>query len=102
MKHRKLIIGIISVAIVCIILFIVSVFVFDISEENYDADKHIFKDCDEVVIFMRNLYNTKNILVVSNSDNTCLVEAKISKNETYKYEYNYDTQLLLPVDEENE
>lgn len=70
----------------------------NLKEDKDYPDEHLFKTCDEVVLFMSNLYNSKDVEIISENDGVCDIVAKVDEEFTYKYRFDTNTRLLSSLD----
>ena len=99
MKNKKIIIIVICIVAVILFGYFGYVFFIEFNKNNYDAEKYTFKDCDEVVIFLKNIYDTDEVKILSNSNGICEVEGKSQDGEVYKYKFDENAKLLLSEEE---
>lgn len=99
MKNKKIIIIIACMAILMLLSYFGYEFFFNLNKNNYDAEKYVFKDCNQVVTFLKNINDTDDVIILSNSNGKCNLECKTSDGEIYKYSFDENTKLLLSNDD---
>lgn len=105
--NKKLIIIIIVLAV--ILLGVGAVFMISDKDKNrnsldpdtYVAEEHVFQSPDEVVKFLKNLYDSDDVEIVENDGKVAKIKAVHSDGTIYNYEFDIEKQLLDSIDEEN-
>lgn len=69
--------------------------------DTYVAEEHIFQSPDEVVVFLKNIYNSDNVEIVENDGSIVKIKAVDGEGTVYNYEFDIDNHLLNSIDDEN-
>ncbi len=108
MKNKR---TLIIIFLIISIVFLCIVFLFDINTNNDKNNNYIiteeeflaadteFKNIDEVIEFLSNLYNSDDVKVVSNDGTICKIKAVLNDGTTYNYIYEIDSHSLNVDDE---
>ena len=102
MNKKKIIINLFFFSIILFLVFGVMLIYknkFTINENNYEKKAKSFNNCDEVVYFLNNLYESDNAKIVVKTDEYCDVEAYSNEEEIYKYRFFIEKQQLFTIDE---
>ena len=105
--NKKIVIIIMIIAV--ILLGVGFVFIFKNKDNNkntldpdtYVAEEHIFQSPDEVVVFLKNIYNSDNVEIVENDGSIAKIKAVDGEGTVYNYEFDIDNHLLNSIDDEN-
>ena len=105
--NKKIVIIIMIIAV--ILLGVGFVFIFKNIDNNkntldpdtYVAEEHIFQSPDEVVVFLKNIYNSDNVEIVENDGGIAKIKAVDGEGTVYNYEFDIDNRLLNSIDDEN-
>ena len=104
--NKKKIPVIIIFVVALILLGVGAIFMFGGSKEKntldpdtYVAEEHIFQEPDEVVTFLKNIYKSDNVEIVSNDGTICKIKAVDSEGNVFNYEYDIKNHLLDTVED---
>ena len=105
--NKKIVIIIMIIAV--ILLGVGFVFILNDKDNNkntldpdtYVAEEHIFQSPDEVVVFLKNIYNSDNVEIVENDGSIAKIKAVDGEGTVYNYEFDIDNRLLNSIDDEN-
>lgn len=105
--NKKIVIIIMIIAV--ILLGVGFVFILNDKDNNkntldpdtYVAEEHIFQSPDEVVVFLKNIYNSDNVEIVENDGGIAKIKAVDGEGTVYNYEFDIDNRLLNSIDDEN-
>lgn len=105
--NKKIVIIIMIIAV--ILLGVGFVFILNDKDNNkntldpdtYVAEEHIFQSPDEVVVFLKNIYNSDNVEIVENDGSIAKIKAVDNEGTVYNYEFDIDNHLLNSIDDEN-
>ena len=70
-----------------------------LKEEDYVADDYVFNGADDVVTFLKNIYDSDKVEITSCDDKICKIKAETNDGTIYDYTYDLVDKLLLSDDE---
>lgn len=103
---KKLILIIAVIAVVLLGVGVVVIFgekednKYTLDPDTYVAEDYVFQGPEEVVVFLKNIYNSDDVEIVENDGNVAKIKAVDSDGTVYNYEFDINDKLLNSIDEE--